>query len=137
MARRAFCIERLQKSNSDPNPQTYLTLWSCFSDSRSRYQCQKTISCHQIGRVTLHQIIGKISNIANVWCGRTRGRADGRTHTHRFLEPLYTISPSGKNSPKIEIKTTWIPLSTKKGVREMWTGSDIVSWFWNHRKKLE
>ena len=41
------------------------------------------------------------------WCvrtdgrtvGRTVGRSDGRTvertHTHRFLEPLYTISPSG------------------------------------------
>ena len=32
--------------------------------------------------------------------GRTDGRTVERTHTHPFLEPLYTISPSGNYTPR-------------------------------------
>ena len=83
-----------------------------FSDKKSDASRSDPVLVTLDG-VTIAKTRFLVTKSGPFWCPRTDGRTDGmdgmdgtdgtdgrhgHTHTHRFLEPLYTISPSGKNS---------------------------------------
>ena len=109
MARRAFCVERLHKSgpvhDSDQNRSDLVTL-DLVTNAKTQFLVTKSNASRTDPElVTLDGVTNAktqflVTKSGPFWCTRTDGRTDERTHTHRFLEPLYTISPSGKNQCK-------------------------------------
>ena len=103
MARRAFCVERLHKSgpirDSDQNRSDLVTL-DLVTNAKTQFLVTKSNASRTDPElVTLDGVTNSktqflVTKSGPFWCPRTDARTRGRTHTHRFLELHYTISPS-------------------------------------------